>query len=510
MERTATRDPRGVPSLVPGETLCMTRRPSILALCLASCAAACSTHEPPSLELLVNPVEAPAEQSRSLEDYRVFDARELDDGLRARCEANEDVGDQIPSRYAVVQLDLDRIWAPGATIPMSNGVVMDSERRGHLVTKLYDALVELAHVSASSEGLACLPRGSPRLLVVAEARVPLQTVALVSYAAGQAQYSGRDLAVVDATALERVVPRVSGRVPTRRGDATTFLPPQRCQDWVELVHGEAGQLALQLHPADAGLVPAPLSVLFEGPEDLHVRVGEVVRSMNRDERPPLQLALTTGTLGEAIALSTALEGAGARGEVVALGQVLARATSPSPAASPSARSTLSPPSWVAVRALPEMASELSCVDATGSIGHQLSDTHDDCSEKHPDSERCFDEADQQRLKQAGVTGYRAIIDVQPAHPDLHFSQRQREVTACAHLWLEGEDADLTFDVRFACPSTPLPSPVLFRTELSLRDGKADEASFSSCVHKALYSAYLSCPGPSFVTKVTVTNAAAPK
>ena len=173
----------------------------------------CSPPGAPSLDLHVQAIAAPAEQYRSLADYRHFDMCGLSESLGAKRASNEDVLDQIPSRYVVVQVGLDTLRIPGATIPMSDGTLVDSHRRGSLIPELYDALLNVRTREQSNGELACLPAGAPRLLVVADERVPLQPVAQVRYTAGQAQFGAVDLAVADPAALEQELARVSGRAP---------------------------------------------------------------------------------------------------------------------------------------------------------------------------------------------------------------------------------------------------------------------------------------------------------
>lgn len=101
--------------------------------------------------------------------------------------------------YVHVQVGLDDVWV-GSTplqLGLTGGLVPTDQRRGHLVSKIYEELLESAETSKDLGMQGCTANGSDstshsfvgELLISVDHRVPWATVENVMYTAQQAQYS---------------------------------------------------------------------------------------------------------------------------------------------------------------------------------------------------------------------------------------------------------------------------------------------------------------------------------
>ena len=457
---------------------------------------ACSSPAP-SLELQVAPVEATAENFRALSDYQAYDLNQIDDGLRTKCATGEPVQNEFPSQYAVVQISPKSLHAPSLYLNLSNGIVVDPAIKGPLIIGLYDVLIQIADDHSQAAKLACIPQGLPRLLLVVDGRVPLQTVAQVVYTAQQANFGMRtDLAVADPLASDRLLPSVSGRAPNTTQLRTTMSPFRRCPDRVELVHGQGEVIGLQPHPSDEAIHPVALNFVFESRELFEVGAGAAMASLNRLERPPIELVVPSGTLQDAMAIQGLLEAAEVRADVVASWHV--SPTDPaSPPTPPTTLRTLSERAWVPVRAPPEFQDQTHCVDLAGQVRDP---DPSQCSEKSSDFRNCEQESHQARLRQADTRGHLSQVELFNGSPQFDPTDLEQDAAKCADLWFQGESVELTIDIGLNCSTDNKP---IREHTTSVRSGPADQASFAACVKHSFRTYRETCPSEPIVATVSV-------
>jgi hypothetical protein len=139
------------------------------------------------------------------------DLSRISDRLLERCASGARVS--IPLEFAVVEVRQDAVSVSGQTVvPVLEGGIPESQKRGQLISPLYERLLGLAERSkAFGERMGHRPVPcaawsadgdsgfAGRVLLVVDARVPFSTVREVLFTAGQAQF-GSFYLMVDAHA----------------------------------------------------------------------------------------------------------------------------------------------------------------------------------------------------------------------------------------------------------------------------------------------------------------------
>ncbi len=212
------------------------RRWALLWLLLAACGnASPSWASPlPTQEWTVAPPLAHPSGRRQAQEFIVLaPGAAVSDAALTKCfSGGEDLRASVQTTTKVLQVSQNALIMPdGTLLSLESGLVPESERRGALITKLFDHLIIL-HLEGSEVMGKSMDAGSkppcpgvehrPELLVVAARDVPTSTIEQVVYTASQAHFTEVHLAV-QAPASE--APSNNG-APARCAAAAQEGPPR--------------------------------------------------------------------------------------------------------------------------------------------------------------------------------------------------------------------------------------------------------------------------------------------
>ncbi len=186
-------------------------RPLPLLLLLAGCARLLGPEHPVELSLPAS-VQLPAvEQAQGIDLHHWLWIPEVEEeapmAVLERCFAGEDVVGELPLEVAYVLAAPGqpvRVGSQEVTQLLGDGSFALSDKRGMLVTPVYEALIERVKDQKRAVSLGCAPWSEPgqepafpgRLLLILDERLPWETVRELLYTAGQAQLA--DLAFLVA------------------------------------------------------------------------------------------------------------------------------------------------------------------------------------------------------------------------------------------------------------------------------------------------------------------------
>ncbi len=193
--------------------------------------AACTPHFDNAVE--VSAVGLPVVDQAQVVSMREFlipdpspterEAKAMDKVMEALVDGDaqdDDYLHRIPHSYALVEISPRRVALSGQPVmPLIHGIIPEgAKRKGQLITDLYDGMLELAE---SAKRFAERTGSSEhefrgRVLLVVDRDVPFETVRMVMYTAGQAQFSEFSFLVREPSPEGEPVIETAAQVPSLR------------------------------------------------------------------------------------------------------------------------------------------------------------------------------------------------------------------------------------------------------------------------------------------------------